>query len=86
MSAWYIFSVMGFYPLTPASGEYALGIPAFEEFELALSNGNRLKIVARDRKKHQTMEVVRFNGKRLDRPFIPVREIMQGGVLEFSTK
>ena len=48
MSAWYIFSSLGFYPLTPTDGTYALGIPYFEEIELELPKNKVLKIIVRD--------------------------------------
>lgn len=86
MSAWYLFSSLGFYPLTPASGEYALGIPRFEEITLLLPQGNRLIVRAKGLSKYKTLPTVRFNGRKLDRPFIAVKDIMQGGVLEFSMK
>lgn len=83
MSAWYLFGSLGFYPLTPASGEYALGIPRFEEAEMELPGGKRLVIKAKDIARHATLTRVVFNGRQLDRPFISVEEIMQGGELEF---
>lgn len=51
MSAWYLFSALGFYPVTPASGEYALGIPHFKEIVVHLDGGKILKIKAPDLKK-----------------------------------
>lgn len=86
MSAWYLFSSLGFYPLTPASGEYALGIPRFEEIILRLPEGKILTIKAKGLVKNETLTAVRFNGRKLDTPFIPVKDIMGGGSLEFSVK
>lgn len=83
MSAWYLFSSMGFYPLTPASGEYALGIPRFEEISLQLANNKKLIVKAKDIKKKKTLPNVFFNGKKLDTAFIAIQEVMNGGVLEF---
>lgn len=85
MSAWCLFSSLGFYPLTPGSGEYALGIPRFKEVTLDLSNGKRLKIVAPEIGSKQLLTKVSFNGKVLKSPFIPVKEIMAGGILKFSS-
>ena len=85
MSAWYLFSSLGFYPVTPASGIYALGIPRFKEAELSLPNGKKLKIIAKDLKKSSILTHVTFNGRLLKTPFVSVREIMNGGTLMFSS-
>lgn len=86
MSAWYLFSSLGFYPLTPASGEYALGIPRFKEITLQLKDNKQLKIKAPGLGRKALLTKVFFNGKELDHPFIPVRDIMEGGILEFRSK
>lgn len=83
MSAWYLFSSLGFYPLTPASGEYALGIPRFPEATLELPNGKRLTIKAKDLHKSAVLTRVFFNGRELETPFVKVRDILGGGTLEF---
>lgn len=83
MSAWYLFSSLGFYPLTPASGEYALGIPRFPEATLDLSNGKRLTVKAKGLHRTETLTRVLFNGRELETPFIKVRDILGGGTLEF---
>lgn len=86
MSAWYLFSSLGFYPLTPASGEYALGIPHFKEINVKLRDGKQLTIKAPELGKKELLTKVMFNGKVLDRPFVPIKDIMQGGVLEFKAR
>jgi predicted alpha-1,2-mannosidase len=83
MSAWYLFSSLGFYPLSPASGEYALGIPHFKEVTLQLPGDKQLKVKAKDPDKNKLLTKVKFNGKLLDKPFIPVKDILKGGLLEF---
>lgn len=83
MSAWYLFSSLGFYPLTPASGEYALGIPHFKEVTLRLPDNKQLKIIAKDPAKNKLLTKVKFNGKLLDKSFIPVSDVLKGGLLEF---
>jgi predicted alpha-1,2-mannosidase len=83
MSAWYLFSSLGFYPLTPASGEYALGKPGFEEAILHLSDNKKLIIRAKHPQKNELLTKIKFNGKELNRPFIAVKDILAGGVLEF---
>lgn len=86
MSAWYLFSTLGFYPLTSASGTYALGIPHFKEISVKLANGKRLKIKAPELGTKPHLTQVRWNGKLLNKPFIPVHEVFRGGTLEFSSK
>lgn len=84
MSAWYIFSALGFYPVTPGSGEYVLTTPLFEETSLTLSGGNTLKITANDPKNNLYIKSVSLNGKPLSRLFITYDEIMAGGELAFE--
>lgn len=82
MSAWLLFSSLGFYPVTPASGIYALGIPAFRHITLRLGNGRTLTVTAD--LPATSLTTVTFNGQRLMEPFISVKDIMQGGVLHFA--
>lgn len=86
MSAWYLFSALGFYPVTPASGMYALGIPHFEEIRLQLPNKRVLKIRAKGLESYHTLDDVRLNGKALDSPFVKISDLLEGGVLEFCPK
>jgi predicted alpha-1,2-mannosidase len=85
MSAWYIFSAMGFYPVCPGSGEYVLGAPYLPYLRLTLDNGNTLEIKApkvSDRNKY--VRSVKLNGKAYSKTYITLEDIMQGGVLEFD--
>lgn len=86
MSAWYLFSSLGFYPLTPASGEYALGIPHFKKISLQLSENKKLIIEASELGEKKYLTKVSFNGKHLDKPFISVKDVLQGGVLKFCSE
>ena len=86
MSAWYLFSSLGFYPVTPASGEYALGIPRFPSARVELPHGKVLTVRAAGLKEHKHLPVILFNGKKLDAPFIAIRDLMKGGVLEFKAE
>ncbi|MGY3724667.1 alpha-1,2-mannosidase, putative [Granulicatella balaenopterae] len=52
MSAWYVFNTLGFYPVTPGSGEYLIGIPYFDEVTLHLANGKSLRITAKNNSSH----------------------------------
>lgn len=83
MSAWYIYSAMGFYPMTPASGEYVLGIPKFKRMTVELANGKKLEVQAPRIDKEKTLTNVTFNGKKLDR-IISVKDVFNGGVLKFD--
>lgn len=84
MSAWYVMSAMGFYPVTPASGYYVIGVPHFEEMTLNLENGKKFTIIARDlSRENRFIEAVKLNGKKLNRSYIYYDEIADGGKLEF---
>lgn len=85
MSAWYIFSALGFYPVAPGSVEYALGSPSVTEATINLENGNSFTIVAKNQSNENVyVQGVKLNGKKLTRPFITHSNIMAGGVLEFD--
>lgn len=84
MSAWYLFSCLGFYPFCPASGQYALGIPLYEKAILNLPNGKVLTIKAQGRKsKDENLLTIKFNGQELKTPFIGIKDLWGGGLLEF---
>ncbi|WP_298247909.1 GH92 family glycosyl hydrolase [uncultured Christiangramia sp.] len=84
MSAWYIFSTLGFYPVAPGSVDYALGSPAISEATLNLGNGNAFKVIAKNQSdKNVYIKKVELNGKELTEPFIKHDEIMNGGELKF---
>ena len=84
MSAWYVLSAMGFYPVTPGSGMYVLGLPDFEETILKLENGKRFKVLAKNLSdKNCYVKSVSLNGKSLERSYITQEEILQGGELVF---
>ena len=84
MSAWYVFSALGFYPVAPASGEYALGSPSVYGAVLHLENGKTFTITVKNQgDKHVYVQSVLLNGFPLKRPFLPVSEVMEGGELTF---
>ena len=84
MSAWLIFTSLGFYPVTPGSGEYVLGRPFVDRAVLHLPNGKTFAIVADNLSEaNGYVGSVRLNGKPLSRAFIRHEEIMQGGELRF---
>ncbi len=84
MSAWYIFSTLGFYPIAPASDQYWLGSPAIDGATLTLENGNTFTIkVINQSDKNVYVQKVLLNGKPLNRRYITHSEIMSGGELVF---
>jgi predicted alpha-1,2-mannosidase len=85
MSAWYMFSAMGFYPVSPGSDQYALGSPAIKSAVLSLENGKTFSVVAKNQSdKNVYVAKVLLNGKALDRRYITHADITNGGTLEFT--
>ena len=83
MSAWYIFTALGFYPVNPASAQYMIGSPLFAKATLNLPNGKRFEIVAANNAPdHPYIQAARLNGKPLREPLITYRQIEAGGKLE----
>ena len=84
MSAWYIFSALGFYPVNPANQKYSIGTPLFDKAEIALSNGKIFTIIA-DRKLKENIYIqsVELNGKTIDNYNINHDDIIEGGILKF---
>jgi predicted alpha-1,2-mannosidase len=84
MSAWYLFSALGFYPVAPGSDRYALGSPVVKTAVVKLENGRTLTIRAEDQsEKNVYVKRVTLNGKRLDRRYITHTELTNGGSLIF---
>jgi len=87
MSAWYIFSALGFYPVAPGSDRYDLGSPLVKEAVINLENGNSFSVSAVNQGPGNVyVRKVELNGKKLDRLWITHDEIMQGGHLVFYMK
>lgn len=85
MSAWYLFSALGFYPVAPASGQYIIGSPVVKTAVITLENGKTLSIEARDQgEKNVYVRSVTVNGKPLNRDFLTFSEIMNGGKIVFD--
>ncbi len=84
MSAWYLFTAMGFYPVNPASGEYMIGSPLFARMSLALGGGKRFTVTARNNSATNVyIQSAKLNGRPLDVPVVRYGEIVRGGRLEF---
>ena len=79
LSAWYVFSCLGFYPVCPGSAEYALGIPSFDKIIVHLENGRDFTIV----KKPASETAFRLGCRSLKRPFITHSDITRGRRLTF---
>ena len=85
MSAWYIFSAMGFYPVCPGSGEFVLGAPFLPEMTLRLEGGATFTVKAPSvSSKNRYVRSVRLNGKPYTKRYITREDILRGGVLEFE--
>lgn len=83
-SAWYIFSTMGFYPVTPASGLYSIGAPQFPYIAMNLQNGNKLVIKATGLSaQNKYVKSVTFNGVAIKDHTISHEQISHGGTLAF---
>ncbi|MFT4031669.1 MAG: GH92 family glycosyl hydrolase [Siphonobacter sp.] len=84
MSAWYLFSSMGFYPIAPGSVHYSLGSPSVSKAEVHLENGNIFKVEALNQgSKNVYVEKVLLNGKPLTTQTITHEDVMKGGTLTF---
>ena len=84
MSAWYIMSSMGLYPVCPASGELIVTTPQFEKITLRLASGKTLVINAPDASRKHYVKSLSFRGEKVLRPYLTYEELMEGGTLDFE--
>ena len=85
MSAWYVFSAMGFYPVDPISGKYEIGTPMYPEMKMHLANGKTFTILAPAVSKENIyIQSVKLNGKPYDKSYITHEQIMNGSIFEFE--
>ena len=85
MSAWFVLSALGFYPVDAVSGNYILGSPLFEKAGVDLGSGKQLQIeVLRNDPKHAYIEGFSINGKPQTRAWFHHSEIVDGGKLTFT--
>jgi predicted alpha-1,2-mannosidase len=85
MSAWYIFTALGFYPVNPASAQYMIGSPLFTRATLNLPNGRRFEISAANNSPGNAyIQSARLNGAPLVDPLITYEQLQAGGKLEFA--
>jgi predicted alpha-1,2-mannosidase len=84
MSAWYIFSTLGFYPVAPASDQYAIGSPAVDGAVVKVGGGKTFTIhVNNQSAKNVYIQKIILNGKPLDKLFLSHADIMNGGEITF---
>jgi predicted alpha-1,2-mannosidase len=84
MSAWYVFSAMGFYPVNPCGGEYVIGAPQLEEIIIDLPDQKQFVVRAIDLSEaNKYAKTITLNGKPLRDFRIYHSDIMKGGILEF---
>ena len=84
-SAWYVFSALGFYSVTPATDEYIIGSPLFKKATLNLRNGNTFTIKAKNNSKNNFyIQSARLNNNDYENSFIKCSDIQKGGFLEFE--
>ncbi|WDF61085.1 GH92 family glycosyl hydrolase [Flavobacterium sp. KACC 22758] len=84
MSAWYIFSSLGFYPVAPGSDEYALGSPLLKNAVMNLENGKTFEVeTVNQSDKNVFLSKVLLNGKQLEKPFLKHADVMNGGKITF---
>lgn len=82
LCSWYVFSAMGFFPVTPGSGEYAIGSPFFNAVTIQLPGGKTFSVIARNcSKKNKYIQSASLNGKELNKSFIRHADIIRGGKL-----
>ncbi len=85
MSAWYVLSAMGFYPVTPGSVDYVLGTPRFDTVVINLENKRKFKIFAKNLSPGNFyVQNVKYNGKNYNKSYITHDMIMSGGTLTFE--
>ena len=85
MSAWYVLSSIGFYPVTPASNQYIIGAPLFKKVSINLENGHVFTVIAEGVSEvNKYIKSAKLNGKEYLFSYIDHAALMQGGTLEFE--
>jgi len=84
-SAWYVFSAMGFYPVTPATDQYVIGAPLFKKITLNLENGKTVQInAAANSAANKYVKTMDYNGKPYDKNWLSHSDLLKGAVLNFN--
>jgi predicted alpha-1,2-mannosidase len=85
MSAWYVFSAMGFFPVSPGRPSYEIGSPIFKKVTIHLNDGKTFVIRAKDvSADNKYIQSAKLNGKPLNKPWITHSDIVDGGTLTFD--
>ena len=85
MSAWFLFTALGIYPVTPASGDYMIGSPIFARMSLRLASGKQFTVIAdNNNETNRYIQSATLNGKSLTAPKITYEDIMSGSTLHFT--
>ncbi|MEN8117642.1 MAG: GH92 family glycosyl hydrolase [Bacteroidota bacterium] len=85
MSAWYVLSSMGIYPVNPANGAYVFGSPMFDKVEIGLPQGKVFRFIAENNSKENLyIQSVTLNGETYPKSFITHKQILAGGELIFT--
>lgn len=85
LCSWYVFSAMGFYPVTPGNGLYAIGSPFFKKVQIKLPDGKIFTVKADNvSRQNKYIQSAQLNGEELNRAWIKHSEITDGGTLEFT--
>jgi predicted alpha-1,2-mannosidase len=84
-SAWYVFSSMGFYPVTPAVDEYVIGAPLFKKITVKLENGKTIEIKApANSAENRYVQKISLNGKEYGKNYFKFRDLQQGASIQFD--
>ncbi len=85
MSAWYVLSAMGFYPVNPVSQTYEIGSPLFQKLSLSLPGGKTFTVIAHNVSPENCyIQSIRLNGKPYDKSYITHSQILEGATLEME--
>ncbi|RZL99894.1 MAG: glycoside hydrolase family 92 protein, partial [Pedobacter sp.] len=84
-SAWYVFSSMGFYPVSPATDQYILGAPLFKNVKITLENGKQISINApKNNGQTRYIQSLKLNGNVYTKNWLSHAELMRGSVLDYT--
>ncbi len=84
-SAWYVFSSLGFYPVTPGVDEYVIGSPLVQKAVVNLENGKKIEIKAQDNNKaNRYVQSMKVNGKKHNKNYLNYKDLLKGAKIQFS--
>jgi len=84
-SAWYVFSSLGFYPVTPATDQYVIGAPLFKKVTLNLENGKQIVInAAANSADNKYINSLKYNGKAYGKNWLSHSDLVKGATLDFD--